>query len=48
MFARFAQMSDVPVLNFEQDLGIPALARAKQALSPITRLQKFRLSKEPS
>lgn len=45
MFSRFAAIAGVERLNFEQDLGHPGLARAKQALAPIVKRRKFRLRK---
>ena len=43
MFACFAARSGVARLNFEQDLGKPGFARAKQAFDPVARLAKYRL-----
>ena len=45
MFAQFAAIAGASRLNFEQDLGLPGLAQAKQALAPMERRRKFRLRK---
>jgi hypothetical protein len=45
MFAAFAATCGARMLNFEQDLGIAGLARAKRALAPVARLRKYRLSR---
>lgn len=45
MFAQFAAVAGVARLNFEQDLGHPGLAQAKQALAPVEKRRKFRLRK---
>ncbi|MBF9033336.1 hypothetical protein HKCCE2091_03715 [Rhodobacterales bacterium HKCCE2091] len=44
MFSRYARMSGCRVLNFEQDLGMEGLRRAKLALGPSGRLVKYRLT----
>jgi uncharacterized protein len=44
LFSQFAANAGVPWLNFEQDLGKIGLRRAKQALDPVRKLPKFRLS----
>lgn len=45
MFSHFAAQTSTPLINFEQDLGIDGLTRAKRALSPVQQLRKFRLRK---
>jgi hypothetical protein len=44
MFARYAEMSQARLLNFEQDLGNPGLAQSKRAFRPIEQRAKWRLN----
>ena len=43
MFAHYARIAGTRLLNFEQDLGNPGLARAKRALAPLACRPKYRL-----
>ena len=46
MFRLLAQTlgARFPVLNFEQDLGIPGLRQSKRAFAPKQRLRKYRVT----
>lgn len=43
MFAAYAAICGAKWLNFEQDLGIPGLARSKRAYAPVRLQGKYRL-----